>query len=66
MAARLFELMVDSGSPDEPEPRRFSTYLKAVGAFHALEPEWQKFAWFRELRPDGSVKEVHMRDGMRA
>lgn len=56
-----FYLTVDSGSPDEPEPRRFGSLATAYEAFKVLDPRWQKFAWITEDTSEGS--KTHMRDG---
>ena len=63
---RRFELMVDSSSEDEPEPRRFGSLEAALTSFEELDSQWQRFAWIREHDAPGDRRGViHMRDGVR-
>lgn len=62
MTKLRFYLTVDSGSHDEPAPRRFGSLQKAREAFEALDQRWQKFAWITEDEIDGGSK-THMKDG---
>lgn len=59
-----FHLTVDSGSPDEPSPRRFGSLQTAYEAFETLDPEWKKFTWITEDLLDGSGSKTHMKDGV--
>lgn len=60
---RPFLLMVDSGSEEEPDVRRFASLTAALAAFEGLSDESKRFAWIIEQRDQGSI--VHMRDGKR-
>lgn len=61
---RPYLLMVDSDTEDEPDPRRFSSLAAAMAAFDQLDPQWKKFAWVMEIRPNGNI--VYVKDGVRS
>lgn len=61
---RPFYLTVDSGSPGEPDPRRFGSLEAALHAFDEMNPKWQRWTWITEARP-GTTDLTHMRDGKR-
>lgn len=65
MTPRPFCLMVDSASPDEPEPRYYGSLVAAQAGLDALDERWRRFAWITEQQTDGSTV-VHVRDGVTA
>jgi hypothetical protein len=56
-----FTLTVDSGHPDEPEPRTFGSLAAAISAMNTYDEQWRRFAWITESRDDGVI--THYRDG---
>jgi hypothetical protein len=53
--------MVDSGSKDEPEPRRFGSLDAALAALDELDEHYRRFAWVQ----DTDTGETFVRDGVR-
>lgn len=58
---RPFLLMVDSGDPDEPDNRMFTSLFAASEALHKLPARYQRFAWIFERTEGGAI--VHYKDG---
>lgn len=48
-----YVLTVDSGSPDEPSPRRFKSLTKVWDAYDELDREWRPFAEVRVATDNG-------------
>lgn len=61
--ARPFQLMVDSGSRDEPPTRYFGSLTAALVALAALPESFRRFASVTELDRGDGGNVVHVRDG---
>lgn len=51
-----YVLNVDSGSPDEPSPRRFKSLTKVWDAYDELDRKWRPYAEIRvaSAHPSGN------------